>query len=374
VCAVEDLTHTSFRKLSHLAICLKENIEANSSNFLKDFRLVPRAICDLDLDEIDTSTTIFGKHLAMPLMAAAMTGGHPEVRPINEIIAQVAQKSCIAMGVGSQRAALEKKIPYISESFQIVRELAPNILLIGNLGAAQFGKEWCFGKQEVQEAIDLIQADALAVHVNPAQELTQIEGDTCFHGFFDRVTEIAGQVKTPVLLKEVGSGMSREDASRVQGSHLAGIDVGGLGGTSWVAVEALRALEKQDRLHHEFGRTFWDWGIPTALSVVETRSVMDKVIIATGGVRNGLEAAQLLALGADCVGMALPFLKAAHQGMNEVEFLVQKFQLELKAAMLLTGCRTIADLRKIPIVVTGIGREWLLARGIDMTMPWRAKK
>ncbi len=369
------LNNTSFRKLSHLEICLKDSIEAQSSTCVQDFKLVHRPLADLNFDEIDTSTDLWGKKLHIPLLAAAMTGGHPEVRLINERIARISAKYQLAMGVGSQRAALEKNIPYISESFSIVRELAPHIALIGNLGAAQFSNNGKFGLEQIQKAIDLIQADAIAIHINPAQEIVQIEGDRHFQGFFQKIIEISSQLKLPIILKEVGSGFCKEDAQMVQNSSLAGIDVGGLGGTSWIAVEAVRAQQKNERLCYEVGKTFWNWGIPTALSVVEVRSVMSyKTLIATGGVRNGLEAAILIALGADIVGMALPFLKAAQQSEEELEFLVNKFHHELKMAMFLTGCQTLKDLRKIPIVLTGLSKEWIQSRGIDIEMPWRYER
>lgn len=357
---------TSFRKLSHLEICLKEQVEAHTSAHWEDFHFVHRAIADWDLDDIDTHVTLFGKRLALPLVAAALTGGHPEVRSVNEAVARVAQKLHFGMGVGSERAAIEKNIPYVTESFKIVRNLAPDTLILGNLGAAQFSDKGKFGIEQAQQAIQLVHADVLAIHVNPAQEIVQPEGDTCFKGFFHQADRVAQTVKVPVILKEVGSGFAMEDADRIEKSLLAGVDVGGLGGTSWVGVEALRAKEKGDQAHCQLGELFWDWGIPTALSVAEVRSRTKKVIIATGGVRNGLQAAKALALGADAVGMAMPFLKFAHQGEVALENFVHSFARELKTAMFLTGCSTIEELKKVPMVVTGPSREWLQQRGITL--------
>ncbi len=362
---------TSFRKLHHLEICLKKKVQSHETTRIEDFSFVHRAICDLDFDSIDTSVVLWGKKLQLPLIAAAMTGGHPEVRKINENIAIAAQKLGFAMGVGSQRAALEKNISYITESFRVVRDLAPDALLIGNLGAAQFGKKWNYSEEQIARAIDLIQAQALAIHVNPGQEVIQIEGDTYFQGFWEKIKNIAPSIKVPVILKEVGSGFSREDALAVQNSPLAGIDIGGLGGTSWIGVEALRLENEKASLNYEIGNLFWDWGIPTALSLVESRSVMNKVLIATGGIRNGLEAAKMIALGADIAGMALPFLEAASCGLEQIEFLVKKFQKELKIAMFLTGCKDIEDLKKTPIVVSGYSKEWMDQRNIAISMPWR---
>lgn len=369
----DNLANTSFRKLSHLEICLKDNIQSHSTTGFEDFKLIPRSLCNMALEQIDTSTYCFGKQLAFPLLVAAMTGGHPEVRAINEMIAKAVSKWKIAMGVGSQRAAIEQKIPYIRESFQIVRELAPNAVLLGNLGIAQLGTHGKFGMAEINEAISMIQADAIALHSNPAQELVQMEGDTSFHGFLPKLKEITAASRVPIILKEVGSGFSREDAYLIADSGIAGIDIGGLGGTSWVAVESQRALQKGSRLYHEVGKTFWDWGIPTAISLVEVRTSLpyDKLIIATGGIRTGLDAAKAIALGADLVGIALPFLKAAHQGSEELDFQISKFLRELQIAMMLTGCKTIQDLRKIPVVVTAFSHQWLTARGMDTQFKWR---
>lgn len=364
-----NLSETSFRKLAHVEICLEQPVQAHTSPCWEDFQLVHRALPDFDLEDIDTRIFLFGRELKLPLISAAMTGGHPDVRPINETIAKVAQKMRMGMGIGSQRAAIEKNIPYITESFQIVRKLAPDALIIGNLGAAQFSQKGGFGLRQVQQAIDMVSADAMAIHVNPAQEVVQVEGDTFFKGVLSRVQEIAEQIKIPIILKEVGSGFAQEEAELVQKSSLAGLDIGGTGGTSWVGVEALRSLQKGNPQYHELGELFWDWGIPTAISIVEVHSKMTKTLIATGGIRNGLQAAKAIALGADAVGMALPFLKAAHQNQDEVEHLVAKFERELKTAMFLTQSRSIFDLKKIPVIVTGKSREWLMQRGT--TLPLR---
>lgn len=366
----ENLGQTSSRKLSHVDICLKKNIESRFGTKLEDFHFVHRAISSFDFEEIDTQIQIFGKTLAIPLISAAMTGGHPDVQKINETVAIASQKFQFGLGVGSQRAAIEKNVPYVTDSFKITRKLAPDSLIIGNLGAAQFSKRGKYGKEEMLKAVELIGADAVALHVNPGQELVQIEGDTFFRGFFENINTIAKEIDTPIILKEVGSGFSQEDALMVENSNISGIDVGGLGGTTWIGVEAVRARDNS-RLQCELGELFWDWGIPTSLSTIESRSVTQKVIIATGGVRNGLEAAKLIALGADIVGMALPFLKAADKGMEEVEFFLKRFTKELKMAMFLTGCKTLSDLRKTPIVITGHSKQWLVQRGIDFKMPWR---
>lgn len=364
----DDLGHTSFRKLAHVEICMQESVEAHVSPRWEDFHLIHRALPELDWEEIDTRTDLLGKQMDLPLVAAAMTGGHPDVRPINESIARCAQKFRFGMGVGSQRAAIEKNIPYITESFRVVRDLAPDALIIGNLGGAQFSDRGGYGEREALQAIELVKADALAIHVNPAQEVVQPEGDTFFKGLWARAQEIATRISTPVILKEVGSGFSREDAGLVEKSALAGVDLGGLGGTTWVGVESLRAQRQEDQAHYDLGQLFWDWGIPTAISIVEVRSEMKtKTLIATGGVRNGLQAAKAIALGADAVGMALPLLKAAHEGEAALEQFVRKFERELQTAMFVTGCRTITELKKAPVVATGMSREWLTQRGIDFT-------
>lgn len=360
-----DLGHTSFRKLAHVEICLEQPVEAHVSPRWEDIHLIHRALPDLDWEDLDTRAHLFGRSLDLPLISAAMTGGHPDVRAINETIARAAQKLRFGIGIGSQRAAIEKNIPYVTESFAVVRDLAPDTLIIGNLGAAQFSEKGGYTAKEARQAVAMVAADALAIHVNPAQEVIQLEGDKFFRGAFSRIQRAAEQLSVPVIVKEVGSGFGREEAAMIENSNLAGVDIGGLGGTSWIGVEALRALEKEDRLCHELGRLFWDWGIPTAISIAEVRSQTQKTLIATGGVRSGLHAAKALALGADAVGMALPFLKQAQEGQEAVEEFVAKFQMELKTVMFITGCRTIADLKKAPFIVTGFSREWLMQRGID---------
>lgn len=366
---------TSFRKLDHVEICLQENTQSHQTTRLEDFHFIPRALADTNFLDLDVSTNLFGKQLSMPIMIAAMTGGHPEVRSLNESIATTAEKFHLAMGVGSERAALENKNEYVIESFKVVRELAPSILLMGNLGGAQFCSPHNFSINEVKKAIDLIQADALAIHVNPAQEVVQMEGDTNFAHFWENINNILPDIPVPVIFKEVGSGFSREDAIQMSNSKIAGLDVGGVGGTSWVAVESLRAKRKNQRLAEEIGEIFWDWGIPTALSVLETRSVLpDKVIIATGGARNGLEVAKLLALGADIVGMATPFLHAASKGQDELDFFVRKIEKELKMVLFLTGCHSLQDLRSVPMVVTDFSKQWLEQRDIDLNLVRNSRK
>ena len=240
--------------------------------------------------------------------------------------------------------------------------MAPTTIVLGNLGAGQLGEEG-WGIQQANQAIEMINADALAIHTNPLQEAIQTEGDTKFKGILLRLKELVNNCDRPIIVKEVGSGISREDALRIKETGVQGIDCGGLGGTSWAGVESLRADERGDESSGEIGRLFWNWGIPTPISAVEVVSAGDLFVIASGGVRNGLDAAKLLALGADAVGMALPFLKAAD---SDVKRVIDRFERELRTTMFLVGAKSLDDLKQVPIVITGFMAEWLASRNIPI--------
>ncbi len=343
------------RKLDHIAISLKEQVESKVSSGFDDITPVHRSLPEANLDEIDLSTIFFGKTLSAPIVIAGMTGGHEKAKRINENLAVAAQELGVAMGVGSQRAGLEN--PDLSETYSIAREVAPEAFLIGNLGAVQFAIDYTI--EHANSAVDMIKADALAVHLNPLQEAVQTEGDRDFRGCVDAISDLKG-LKVPIIGKETGAGVSREDAVLLEEAGVAGLDVGGLGGTSFSAVESYR--EGVDRALAE---RFWDWGIPTALSTIEVLENTKLSVISTGGVRSGVDIAKALALGASSGGMALPFLKEAMKSADAVKDAINRVIEELKIAMFLMGAEDVQGLRECDLVITGKTREWLQARNID---------
>ena len=353
---------TSSRKLEHIEVVLKEDVLGSSYNFLDDFHLVHQAIPEVDFKKIDTSTEVFGKRLSTPILISGMTGGHPETKKVNERLGIFAEKYKLALGVGSQRAAIEKK--ELVDTFRIARDMAPSIPILGNLGAPQFVEN--YGVREAIEAIDMVDADALAIHVNPSQEVVQPEGDTNFYGVVNKLEELEKEVKCPLIVKEVGAGFSRESAVLLRNIGIQWIDVGGLGGTSWTAVESKRRKSRERPPFAEVGETFRSWGIPTPVSVLEVgQKCQDMNIIATGGVRTGIEVIKLLRLGAKLAGIASPFLHAVMSEEYELQMerYIEKLTREIKSTLFLTGSNSLEELMEKPIVVTGRSREWLLARG-----------
>jgi len=347
---------TSKRKIEHLLLCAEKDVEAKR-NYFDDVHLVHVALPEVDKDEIDTRVEFLGFELSFPMMIAAMTGGHPETKRINEALARAAEEFHIGMGVGSQRAALED--PSQEDSFRIVRDVAPTTFIYANIGALQL-KE--FGVEGVEKIIEMIDADAVAIHLNFLQEAIQPEGETAARGCLSAIKEACASLKVPVIVKETGAGMSYGVAKRLFEAGVSAIDVGGLGGTSWAAVETYRAMQEKDELGERLGRLFWNWGIPTPVSIVECSS-LPLPIIATGGIRSGLEIAKSLALGADVCSAALPFVKPAMRGAEEVEKVLEIMAEELRVTMFLCGCSNIEELKRAEIIVTGKTREMLEQRG-----------
>ena len=257
---------TSSRKLDHVRICLTKDVQfLQKKTGFQDIELIHNAMPEIDLKDVKTDTLFFGKKIAAPLLIAGMTGGHPTATRINEILAKAAQQTKIGMGVGSQRAAIED--PSLSHSYSVVRKVAPDIPIIANLGGPQLSKG--YGIKEARKAVEMIEADALAIHLNPLQEAVQREGETNTKGILARISEVASQLEVPVIVKETGCGIAYEQACLLAENKIKGVDVGGAGGTSWSAVEAFRELGQnpaEDETH--LGFTFRDWGIPTAASVI----------------------------------------------------------------------------------------------------------
>ncbi|HOT03284.1 MAG TPA: type 2 isopentenyl-diphosphate Delta-isomerase [Methanolinea sp.] len=346
---------TSGRKLDHLRICAEEDIERGFSGF-GDIRLVHSALPECDLSSIDLSTRFLGHRVCSPLFIAAMTGGHPGTREVNCRLARAAERYGLGMCVGSQRAALED--PRLEESFRVVREEAPHAFISANLGVVQLrdhGLEWA------DNAVSMIDADAIAVHLNFLQEAIQPEGDHDATGCYEALAALCRESNVPVIVKETGSGMSAETARACWGVGVRAIDIGGWGGTSWAAVEGVRA--EQSAAHSgsglvSLGALFEDWGIPTAVSLCEVAGTGGP-IIATGGIRSGLDMARAIALGADLCGIALPLLRPAMESEESLFLRIETFHRELRTAMFLTGSAKIADQKRARAYITGKTRQML---------------
>lgn len=336
---------TEGRKLDHIRIVLDEDVDAKGvrSGFAH-LRFRHRALPELDLKEVDTGLALFGKRLRAPLLISSMTGGAGKAEQINLDLAAAAEKLGVAMGVGSQRAALAKGV--LARTYQ-VRRVAPAALLLANIGAVQLN--YGFGVDECRRAVEMIEADALILHLNALQEAVQPEGNTNFKGLLAKIAAVCRQVGVPVVVKEVGNGIGADDARRLADVGVAAIDVAGAGGTSWSEVERFRQTQDRGR---RVAASFAGWGIPTAEALVEVRAALPNVtLIGSGGVRSGLDVAKTIALGADMAGSAAPHLAAAvnGEGAQAVADGLQAWIDELRIAMFCVGAANLAALRQVPL-------------------------
>jgi len=333
----------SSRKSDHIRINLDEDVRSGLTTGLERYRFIHRALPELDLDAVDLSLPLFKRCLQAPLLISSMTGGTEEASRINRTLAEAAQATGIAMGLGSQRAAIEH--PELADTFR-VRDAAPNILLFANLGAVQLN--YGYGVEECRRAVDMIEADALILHLNAVQEAVQPEGDTRFGGLVGKIEQVCRALSVPVIAKEVGWGFSEEDARLLAGAGVAAIDVAGAGGTSWSQVEMHRAkTESQKRL----ASAFIDWGIPTADAILNVRRAAPNLpVIASGGLRTGLDIAKCIALGASLGGMAGPFLKAAAQSVELTVQTIEEIQREIRVCMFAAGVGSVEQLQKVQLV------------------------
>src|SRR6476659_4917039 len=326
------------RKADHIKINLEKDVRSALTTGLENYHFTHEALPELDLEQVDTSLSLFGKRLAAPILISSMTGGTSDAETINLRLAEAAQQMKIAMGIGSQRAAIEH--PEQARTFQ-VRRVAPDILLFANLGAVQLN--YGYGIDQCRRAVDMIEADALIFHFNPLQEAVQDAGDTNFAGLAKKVEEVCRKLEVPVIAKEVGWGISERTAKLLADCGVQAIDVAGAGGTSWSQVEMHRA---PDEFTRELAATFVGWGIPTAESILNVRkSAPDMTIFASGGIKDGLDIAKCIALGATLGGMAGQFLKAAAVSTKSA---VQKMKLtkrQVEVTMFAAGVGTLENLR-----------------------------
>ena len=353
------------RKIEHVKIALEQDISAAQKANWNDIQFVHQALPEVNLDEIDTSVNFLGHTLRYPLFISSLTGGHDDVISINHNLAQAAEHYGLALGVGSQRAGIMN--PEVTSSYAITREQAPTTFLIANIGAPQLitqARHAPFTIEQVEHAITMIGANALAVHMNSLQEATQPEGDRRSVGEAAALKTLTEKVSVPVIAKETGAGVCREQALLLRSCGVSAIDVGGAGGSSMSAMEAERSKARGDERTQNLGLLFRDWGIATPISIVEAK-MAHVPLISTGGVRTGLDIARAIALGATIVGMGFPFLKAASQSYDAVCELLETVMAQLKVAMQLSGATNIEQLQQTDIVVTGETRNWLSMRGFE---------
>lgn len=340
----------SKRKKDHINIAARLEDSPFTTGF-EDVQLIHDSVPELDFDDIDTKIELFGKTLDYPIIINAMTGGIEEALEFNRSLAEVSLHLNIAMAVGSQLIGLENQ--HSDQSFSIVRKVNPHGILLANIAANAT-------PSQALQAIEMIGADALQVHLNIPQELAMQEGDRKFYGMLDNVAELVSKASVPVIAKEVGFGISREACRQLYDMGVRYFDVGGRGGTNFIAIEEAR--------HSLLGDEFVSWGIPTAVSIAEVCSLdLSKGIIASGGIKNGLEAAKSIALGADLVGVAGILLKAwMAGGQDSIAQEMERFQYQLRCAMLMSGASNLKALQHKPLVVQGSTAQWLSARGVDI--------
>jgi isopentenyl-diphosphate delta-isomerase len=345
------------RKADHLALCATDAVAfRDKTTLLEQVRFVHDALPDLDAGALDTSCTLLGKPLKAPLVIAAMTGGTDQAARINRELASIAEEHGFGFGLGSQRAMHVRTDESTKGSYS-VREVAPNALVLGNLGVVQARQ---MTLSQIEALVRAIEADALCIHLNPAMELVQPEGDRDFRGGLETIAAAVRELPFPVIVKETGCGLSRRVGERLVGAGVRHVDTSGAGGTSWVAVETKRAEAVADHAARALGEALWDWGIPTAASIGMLAPLGFETIIATGGVSSGLDVARAIALGASAAGIARPVLKALTAGgrAGAVAFL-EGVLTELRAIMLLTGSPDLAALRTSPRLIGAELRLWL---------------
>lgn len=353
---------TSKRKSEHIRICSEKNVEAKIATAGFEYvHLIHRCIPEVDFEKIDLSVEFLGFKFKAPIMISAMTGGTAEATIINANLAKAAEELGIGMCLGSGRALLEN--PSSIYSFKVAREKAEHTFISANIG---FQELLTYSYGELRKMVEVLDADALTVHLNLLHELLQYDSSRIFKGVLNKLRELKLNLECPLIVKEVGSGICKEDAKLLASTGIDAIETSGAGGTSWAGVEYYRSVEAGEEEKAELSETFWDWGIPTAISILEVRTAVDIPLVASGGIRSGLDAAKAIVLGADLVGLALPLLKPAMESWEKVLKLLKRIREELKLAMVLTGSESIEELKSRPYVLTGFVRDWALSRRLKV--------
>ncbi len=338
------------RKKDGIDIPLSNNVQSRFiSNYLEHVKFVHNALPEIDFEEINTSIEFLNFKFGAPIIIDSMTGGTPAALKINARLGELAETYGFGMGLGSQRAGL--KSSSLAETYSIARKNAPSAFLIANIGGAQLAEG--LDLVMIEKLISMIDANALVIHLNPLQELIQPEGEPRYRGITEKIAKITETLNIPIIVKEVGSGISQEVAIKLEKAKVQCINVAGSGGTSWAGIEKIRATKVNDHVKEHLGELFWDWGIPTALSLIEVRKSVKLPIIASGGIRDGLEIAKCLSLGANMCAMAYPFLKAASESQESLNKFSKQIIDELRATMFLTGSQDISSLSKSRLILTG---------------------
>lgn len=338
-----EVTPISSRKSDHIRINLDQDVASALTTGLEHFHFIHQALPEINLDDVDLSQTLFHRHLRAPVLISSMTGGTAEAARINQILATSAQAAGVAMGLGSQRAAIEHT--ELAATFQ-VRRFAPDILLFANLGAVQLNYQYTI--EHCKRVVEMIEADALILHLNPLQEALQAEGDTKFAGLIDQIETVCRQLPVPVVVKEVGWGISVQCARMLASAGVTAIDVAGAGGTSWSQVEMYRT---QDEFQARVAAAFRNWGIPTSDALIQIhQAIPGTLLFASGGLRDGVDIAKCIALGASLGGMAGPFLKAAAQSEELTLKTIDEIIKEIQICMFAAGAANLEQLSLTPLI------------------------
>lgn len=329
---------TASRKVQHVKIVLEKNVQHTTPTGFDDVHFLHYALPELNYSDIDTSVTFLKRKFSLPFMVLSMTGGHESVEKINKDLALACEEKGIVMGVGSQRAMIER--PELEKTFK-VKDVAPKVFLCGNIGGYQLTK---YPFEKIETMVSSIEADALCIHLNPLQEIVQPEGDRNWQGVLKAVEKTCDKLGIPVIAKEVGAGINAEVCKELENAGVSAIDVSGTGGTSWAGIEV-------HRKGADAGNLYWNWGVPTVTALIEAAKTVKIPLIASGGVRNGLHVAKAIRLGATLAGGASPFLKAqSTDGSEGVKKEIEKWETELKIAMFLTRSKNLQALKKAKLL------------------------
>lgn len=360
---------SSERKAEHIKVCLEHDVSSSLRPGWEDVHLSHKSLPEIDLEEIDLSANFLGRRFRYPIVLSALTGGHPWSQTVNEVLGRIAQDFNIVLEVGSQRTLVED--PGSLSTYTIAREKAPDAFIVANIGASQLLSQKsasALSLSQIEECMEAIKANALAVHLNFLQESVMLEGETRAKGCLRAIEKLVSSVSLPVIVKETGSGIPGSQVEAIKHTGAAALDLGGAGGTSMAMVESYRSALHYSRQHQALGEAFAGWGIPTVVSLVQCRD-SGLPIIASGGIRDGLDMAKALVMGADLAGTALPVLKASVKGYEETFDLIKVYIAQLTAAAFLMGARNLEEMKRQEFIILGRTREWLERSGYSIKSP-----